>query len=65
MSKLYRFEVRFQTKNEKTGKFSTHPHVEEVFTDTYDNAVRLGLLRLPGEIMRLPVVRVFANRDMR
>jgi hypothetical protein len=62
MKRMY--SVHFYARSEK-GKEYLIDHVEDVYCEGTDSAVSLGLRRLPSEIMRRPITRVEAYRDMR
>ncbi len=58
------YDVHFFARTEK-GKEYMVDHVETVYARGTGEALRLGLRRIPTEIMRRPITRVAAYRDMR
>lgn len=62
MKRMY--SVHFFARTEK-GKEYVVDHVEDVYCDSTEEAIQLGFRRIPNDILRRPVLRAEAYRDMR
>lgn len=58
------YDVHFFGKDGK-GREYMLDHTEHVFCDGEEMAIAMGFRRLPAEILRRPVHRAVAYRDMR
>jgi hypothetical protein len=58
------YDVHFFSRDGK-GREIQLKHVERVFCDGEERAIALAFRRVPAEILRRPVHRAVAYRDMR